>query len=197
VRNANTLRLLLSVLPAKAGIQILQKSDWTPPVVYPVLRHGAGAVRVQGFGGSKRKSFHRIAAVLLAMRAVPCALAEETVVLPEITVTGEREYPGETGVASTATRLPESILDTPRSVNVVPESVIADRAILDPQEAIQDVSGVQRGATRTGVASPTLSAASLSKRSSKTVSGPASPQGSPSSRPTGRLTSRTSSASRC
>ncbi len=85
------------------------------------------------------------------MPAVPCALAEEPVVLPEITVTGEREYPSETGVASTATRLPESILDTPRSVNVVPESVIEDRAILDPQEAIQNVSGVQRGATRTGV----------------------------------------------
>lgn len=33
----------------------------------------------------------------------------------------------------------------------MPESVIEDRAILDPQEAIQNVSGVQRGFTRTGV----------------------------------------------
>ncbi|MGH7958510.1 MAG: TonB-dependent siderophore receptor, partial [Opitutaceae bacterium] len=75
------------------------------------------------------------------------------IVLDPITVegqaTGDSGYAS--GVASTATRLPASILDTPRAVNVVPESVFQDRAILDPQEAIQNVSGVQRGATRTGV----------------------------------------------
>ena len=62
--------------------------------------------------------------------------------------TGDAGYAS--GVASTATRLPETILDTPRAVNVVPQSVIEDRAILDPQEAIQNVSGVQRGLSRTG-----------------------------------------------
>ena len=71
------------------------------------------------------------------------------IVLDPITVEGDAGYAP--GVASTATRLPASILDTPRAVNVVPESVFQDRAILDPQEAIQNVSGVQRGATRTGV----------------------------------------------
>ena len=74
-------------------------------------------------------------------------------VLDPITVegqaTGDAGYAS--GVANSATRLPESILDTPRSVNVVPQSVIEDRAILDPQEAIQNVSGVQRGFSRTGI----------------------------------------------
>ena len=71
------------------------------------------------------------------------------IVLDPITVEGDAGYAP--GVASTATRLPASILDTPRAVNVVPESVFQDRAILDPQEAIQNVSGVQRGSTRPGV----------------------------------------------
>ena len=74
------------------------------------------------------------------------------IVLDPITVegqaTGDAGYAS--GVASSATRLPEAILDTPRAVNVVPRSVIEDRAILDPQEAIQNVSGVQLGGNRTG-----------------------------------------------
>ncbi|MGH8614834.1 MAG: TonB-dependent siderophore receptor [Gammaproteobacteria bacterium] len=73
-------------------------------------------------------------------------LSPITVVAEKITDLGYAS-----AVASTATRLPESILDTPRSVNVVPETLIEDRAILDPQEAIQNVSGVQRGVSRTGV----------------------------------------------
>jgi iron complex outermembrane recepter protein len=43
------------------------------------------------------------------------------------------------------------VLETPRAVQVVTEDVLRDRAILDPQEAIQNVSGVQRAGSRTGV----------------------------------------------
>ncbi|MGQ0593352.1 MAG: TonB-dependent siderophore receptor [Gammaproteobacteria bacterium] len=75
------------------------------------------------------------------------------IVLDPITVegqaTGDAGYAS--GVASSATRLPAPILDTDRSVQVVNEQLMKDRAILDPQEAIQNVSGVQRGFSRTGV----------------------------------------------
>ncbi len=75
------------------------------------------------------------------------------IVLDPITVEGQATSDAgyASGVASSATRLPAPILDTDRSVQVVNEQLMEDRAILDPQEAIQNVSGVQRGFTRTGV----------------------------------------------
>ncbi|MGH7966301.1 MAG: TonB-dependent siderophore receptor [Candidatus Binatia bacterium] len=94
---------------------------------------------------------------LALSRTAPAAHAQSGAFqVPLTTVEAEREEKEEdvgytSGVASSATRLPESILDTPRAVNVVPESVLEDRAIFDPQEAIQHVSGVKRGFTRTGV----------------------------------------------
>jgi len=74
-----------------------------------------------------------------------------TTALGEVVVTADADrtaYRAET--STTATRLPAPILDTPRSVQVVTERVIKDRAILDPQEAVQNVSGVQRGGSRSG-----------------------------------------------
>lgn len=70
--------------------------------------------------------------------------------LPEtvVTATNERDY--QATVATSATRIEAPILDTPRSVQVVTSEVMRDRAILDPQEAVQNVSGVQRGGSRTG-----------------------------------------------
>ncbi len=77
----------------------------------------------------------------------------ETQVMDPVTVEAEKiSDPGyASDVASSATRLPAPILDTDRSVQVVNEQLMEDRAILDPQEAIQNVSGVQRGVSRTGV----------------------------------------------
>jgi iron complex outermembrane receptor protein len=70
--------------------------------------------------------------------------------LPETVVTAKmaRSYRAET--ATSATRLAEPILDTARSVQVVTRQLIEDRKINDPQEAAQNVSGVQRGASFTG-----------------------------------------------
>lgn len=101
------------------------------------------------------------------------------------------------GVARTATRSPVSILETPRSVNVVPRSVIEDRAILDPLEAIQNVSGVQRGVSRTGVSESYLVRGFAQQALFKDGFRAGSLLGAPSSRSRGQPTSRTSSASRC
>jgi iron complex outermembrane receptor protein len=68
----------------------------------------------------------------------------------EIVVTGQVLPSYKAEEASAATRLPAPVLDTDRSVQVVTPQLIEDRAILDPQEAAQNVSGVQRGGSRTG-----------------------------------------------
>src|SRR5258708_34238502 len=54
------------------------------------------------------------------------------------TVTVEGQY------ETSATRTLEPILDIPRNVQVVPRQLIDDRAIDDPQEAIQNVSAGMR-----------------------------------------------------
>lgn len=70
---------------------------------------------------------------------------------PQIVITGQALPSYSAEDATTATRLPEPVLDTDRSVQVVTPQVIQDRNIIDPQEAAQDVSGVQRGGSRTGI----------------------------------------------
>src|SRR5687767_13555201 len=71
-------------------------------------------------------------------------------VLPEVVVKADQtSYRAET--ATTASRgIAEPILDTPRSIQVVTPQIIQDRKITDPQEAVQNVSGVQRAAARSG-----------------------------------------------
>lgn len=73
-----------------------------------------------------------------------------TQTLQEVVVSGEAtSYRAET--ATTASRgFSESILDTPRSVQVVTPQLIQDRKINDPQEAVQNFSGVQRASSRSG-----------------------------------------------
>lgn len=66
------------------------------------------------------------------------------ITLPEVVADSYRAE-----VATSATRLPAPILDTPRSVGVVTRQLIEDRAIVDPREAVQNVSGVQRTADLT------------------------------------------------
>ncbi len=76
---------------------------------------------------------------------------ESDQVSPQIVVTGEALPSYNAEDATAATRLPAPILDTDRSVQVVTPQLIQDRQIIDPQEAVQDVSGVQRGGSRTGI----------------------------------------------
>jgi len=52
---------------------------------------------------------------------------------------------------ASVTRMQEPILDSARSVQGVTPKVIQDRAIVNPQDAIQTVSGVQRSAYNTGL----------------------------------------------
>ena len=144
MHNPNTLRLLLSVLPAKAGIPILQKSDRTPPVVYPVLRHGAGVARVQGFGGFKRKSYHHIAAALSALLAAPLAWSEEPVTLPVITVTAspttDAGYVATQSATGTKTDTP--LIETPQTINVITRDELTARAVQSTSQALAYTPGV-------------------------------------------------------
>ncbi|GAA5135734.1 TonB-dependent siderophore receptor [Prosthecobacter algae] len=73
-------------------------------------------------------------------------------VLPEIVVTAEAEPKTNyvAPVSSSASRLPEKVMESSRSVQTVTQQVIQDRAIIDPQEAVQNVSGVQRSGSFTG-----------------------------------------------
>ncbi|MEN3942562.1 TonB-dependent siderophore receptor [Prosthecobacter sp. SYSU 5D2] len=88
---------------------------------------------------------------LLAQEATAPATGEmET--LPEVVVSAEAEPKTaySAPVTNSASRIPENIMEVPRSVQTVTQQVIQDRAIIDPQEAVQNVSGVQRGGTFTG-----------------------------------------------
>lgn len=88
----------------------------------------------------------RIRKPILEERIAPA----ETATLPEVVVTDTAETNYTTTEAVSTTRLAEPILDTPRSIQVITQQVIRDRKIVDPQEAVQNVSGVQRGGARSG-----------------------------------------------
>jgi iron complex outermembrane receptor protein len=81
---------------------------------------------------------------LLAAWATACAADPSDETQPEQVIVTEGRY------AQSATRTLESILDIPRNVQVVPRQLIDDRAIDDPQEAIQNVSAVMRGGSALG-----------------------------------------------
>jgi len=70
--------------------------------------------------------------------------AESTQKLPEVFITADKEKGYKADVPASVTRMPEAILDSARSVQVVTPQVMQDRAIVNPQDAIQTVSGVQR-----------------------------------------------------
>lgn len=74
----------------------------------------------------------------------------EESMLPEIVVNAERETIYKTEAPKSVTRLHEAILDSARSVQVVTSDVLQDRGIVNPQDAIQTVSGVHRSAYNTG-----------------------------------------------
>lgn len=64
---------------------------------------------------------------------------------PELIITGQELPPYRAIEATSATRLPAPIVDTDRSVQMITRQILEDRNIIDPQEAAQNVSGVQRG----------------------------------------------------
>ncbi len=88
-------------------------------------------------------------ATLCAQTAPNPKPAEET--LPEIVVTADKETGIKAAEPASVTRMKEPVLDSARSVQIVTQKVIEDRAIVRPEEAVQNVSGVQRSAYNTGV----------------------------------------------
>ncbi|OYW71439.1 MAG: hypothetical protein B7Z37_27765 [Verrucomicrobia bacterium 12-59-8] len=70
--------------------------------------------------------------------------------LPEVVISAKKQEGYKADAPSSATRLGEPILDSARSVQVVTPQLLQDRAIVNPQDAIQTVSGVQRSAYNTG-----------------------------------------------
>ncbi|ABW28387.1 TonB-dependent siderophore receptor [Acaryochloris marina] len=79
--------------------------------------------------------------LVLAVEAAKLAASEEEDL--EITVTAEEIQEGySVPDASTATRTDASILDTPQSVQVVPQDVLRDQQILRVDDALQNVSGI-------------------------------------------------------
>jgi len=85
-----------------------------------------------------------VAGALVVGRAIANAADPNDETQPEQVIVTEGRY------AQSATRTLEPILDLPRNVQVVPRQLIEDRAIDDPQEAIQNVSAVMRGGSLIG-----------------------------------------------
>ncbi|HEU5078760.1 MAG TPA: TonB-dependent siderophore receptor [Opitutaceae bacterium] len=99
--------------------------------------------------------------VLAALLFNPFALAQtpaadraadpEVVKLSTIEVVGQVDKSAyNVAVATVGSRFPEPVLDSPRSVQIVTAQMIADRAILDPQEALQNVAGTTRSGSYIG-----------------------------------------------
>ncbi|MGQ0594441.1 MAG: TonB-dependent siderophore receptor [Gammaproteobacteria bacterium] len=72
--------------------------------------------------------------------------AQEIILLPGITVTGERW--DETGYhvpnAATATKTETPLMETPVSIQIVPQQVLRDQQVIRFDEALENVSGVYR-----------------------------------------------------
>ncbi len=85
-----------------------------------------------------------VAGALVLGRAIANAADPSDETQAEQVIVTEGRY------AQSATRTLEPILDLPRNVQVVPRQLIDDRAIDDPQEAIQNVSAVMRGGSLIG-----------------------------------------------
>ncbi len=82
------------------------------------------------------------AALLCAGLATTLPVPAQSQTLPSVTVTGERDdYRAPD--SSTATRTDTPALQTPQSVQVVPQTVIQDQNALTLTEALRNVSGVQ------------------------------------------------------
>jgi iron complex outermembrane receptor protein len=60
----------------------------------------------------------------------------------EITVTGEQNRGYRVPNASTATRTDTAILDTPQSIQVIPQQILRDQQIIRVDQALRNVSGV-------------------------------------------------------
>ncbi|MBE2284402.1 MAG: TonB-dependent siderophore receptor [Prosthecobacter sp.] len=78
------------------------------------------------------------------------ATTENPQKLPEVVITAEKDKGYKAESPSSVTRMKEPVIDSARSVQVVTPQLIQDRAIVNPQDAIQTVSGVQRSAYNTG-----------------------------------------------
>jgi outer membrane receptor protein involved in Fe transport len=85
-----------------------------------------------------------VAGALVLGRAIANAADPTDETQPEQVIVTEGRY------AQSATRTLEPVLDIPRNVQVVPRQLIEDRAIDDPQDAIQNVSAVMRGGSPVG-----------------------------------------------
>jgi iron complex outermembrane receptor protein len=84
--------------------------------------------------------------------AADLAQSANITTLPEITVTAQRSAESTTLSSEPSTlRLTAPILDTPVSIKEVTRELLDKQLVLDPQEAVRNVSGVVRAASFTGL----------------------------------------------
>ncbi len=83
--------------------------------------------------------------VLNVARGTEAADADADVI--QVVVTGEQDEGYAPSRASTATRTDTPLRDIPQSIQVVPQQVLEDQQVIRASEALQNVSGVQRGNT--------------------------------------------------
>jgi iron complex outermembrane recepter protein len=131
------------MLPTVARIRI---RHWQHPSPAATNKRIEG----RGMGTLHRRSVPRIllrlplAGAFVLGRTIANAADPTDETQPEQVIVTEGRY------AESATRTLEPILDVPRNVQVVPRQLIEDRAIDDPQDAIQNVSAVMRGGSAIG-----------------------------------------------
>ena len=81
--------------------------------------------------------------VLSVARGTATATSDDDAI--QVVVTGERDEGYAPRRATTATRTDTPLRDIPQSIQVVPRQVLEDRQVIRASEAVQNVSGVQRG----------------------------------------------------
>lgn len=122
-----------------------------------VLKSHDGQIQVEAFVKPQRNSETSLpantrfqsnrtllltAVSLASLMAVPPATAQDAgVQLPTIDVTGDQSG-GYQSTNQSITRLPTPLLDTPQTINVVPQQVLQDQRATTMEEALRNIPGI-------------------------------------------------------
>ena len=154
---AKPLPQAIAELSAVTGVQVLYTEEQafgqkSQSVIGSYSLEQALGLMLQGTGLTSR--FVRADAVTLErvllnqqnerLRLAPTTVEGQTLKLEETQVTAEREY--EQGYAvehtSTATKTDTPLLEIPQSVQIIPRKLLDDQQIMQLQDAVRNVSGV-------------------------------------------------------
>lgn len=145
---AQPLAASLAALSRQSGIQVFAAGDLVAgrqaPAVSGSLTARDALARLLAGSGLEAASSD---AGFVVQRRRPASQVEQQ--LPEVLVVGEqgRSEGYKADVATTATKTDTPIMQTPASIQVVPEEVIRDQQAITLDDALKNVSGITQGDT--------------------------------------------------